>query len=97
MRDRFNRPSSFEIDTQCLSKYWGKARQSSEHEISFHALPCHCLDVAAVASVWWDGSANLRRQFVHMVGSETEESHVRAWVLFFVAAHDLGKKSASWL
>lgn len=70
--------------------YWGKARPL-EGGGEYHLLPYHCLDVAAVAAVWWSSASNLRRQFVKLVDSEIDEERLRAWVLFFVALHDLGK------
>lgn len=69
-------------------RYWGKAR--SEHEgPKCHLLPYHCLDVAAVAGAWLDGSASLRRAFAQ--GLSLREEVARAWVIFFCALHDLGK------
>lgn len=69
--------------------YWGKARPAEEGDAPLHLLACHSLDVAAVASVWWDASGAIRRAFAHATG--LAEEHARAWVLFFVALHDLGK------
>jgi len=31
-------------------KYWGKAKSDNESGASYHLLPYHCLDVAAVAN-----------------------------------------------
>lgn len=66
--------------------YWGKAEQDT---LSFHLLPYHCLDVTAVAAVWWNASATLRRAF--RLHNDLPEERLRAWVLFFVALHDYGK------
>ena len=70
-------------------RYWGKARPVEGSKAQFHLLPYHCLDVVAVAACWWDSTASIRRAFVHAFG--LPEQRVRAWVLFFVALHDLGK------
>lgn len=71
-------------------RYWGKARRPEEMDgDEYHLLPYHCLDVAAVAAAWWDSSANLRRSFC--VNQALAESQMRAWVLFFISLHDLGK------
>lgn len=71
-------------------RYWGKAREAEDHPtILCHLLPFHALDVAAVAAVWWDSSAHLRQSFMHDVDIPAEQ--YRAWVLFFIALHDLGK------
>ncbi|WP_448217709.1 CRISPR-associated helicase/endonuclease Cas3 [Endozoicomonas sp. 2B-B] len=70
--------------------YWGKAGNQSEGDnASYHLLVYHCLDVAAVAKVWWQASASLRRQFCHQSGLPDQQT--RAWLLFFIALHDLGK------
>ncbi|WP_167386589.1 CRISPR-associated helicase/endonuclease Cas3 [Xenorhabdus kozodoii] len=70
--------------------YWGKARKLKASEgDKYHLLPFHSLDVVSVAAYWWDHSPALRRLFcLHQNRSERE---VRAWVLFFIALHDLGK------
>ncbi|MFO1372740.1 MAG: CRISPR-associated endonuclease Cas3'' [Candidatus Competibacteraceae bacterium] len=68
-------------------RYWGKT-----HGDDYHLLVYHTLDVAAVGMAWWDTCPAIRRAFAqafHIVGSETGQ--LRAWVLFFLALHDLGK------
>lgn len=72
--------------TKTYFKYWGKA---SREDSSYHLLPYHCLDVAAVASTWWNQSQSIRNQFVAESG--VSEALTRSLVLFFVALHDLGK------
>ena len=70
--------------------YWGKAAQAEEQKTAvYHLLPYHCLDVAAVASQWWDSSAAIRASFCRVTG--LSQSQTKAWVLFFIALHDLGK------
>ena len=71
--------------------YWGKARKPDVPEIErnekrCHLLAYHCLDVAAVALQWWNGSANIRRIFSCQTG--LSEQHTQAWLLFFIARRD---------
>ncbi|MEW6670495.1 MAG: CRISPR-associated helicase/endonuclease Cas3, partial [Thermodesulfobacteriota bacterium] len=66
-------------------RYWGKAREDG----SYHLLPYHCLDVAAVAAAWWDASPSIRHGF--RLHNTLPEEQLRAWVLFFTALHDYGK------
>jgi len=66
-------------------KYWGKAAEDGR----YHLLPYHCLDVAAVASAWWDEAVALRNLFAREY--EVESKIIKAWVLFFISLHDLGK------
>lgn len=68
--------------------YWGKAQQG-QSDAPHHLFPYHCLDVAAVAALWWERSLSLRKVFATSCGAT--EPIVRAWMLFFVALHDLGK------
>ena len=67
-------------------KYWGKA---SREDNSYHLLPYHCLDVAAVISEWWERSNTIRHMFIKVTNLDEEKT--RAWLLFFVALHDYGK------
>ncbi|EMA4768989.1 CRISPR-associated helicase/endonuclease Cas3 [Cronobacter sakazakii] len=69
--------------------YWGKSSFYSEKELDYHLLPYHCLDVAAVADVWWESSASLRKAFY--LNNKSREQEIKAWVLFFLALHDYGK------
>lgn len=67
-------------------RYWGKAEKEGE---GYHLLPYHCLDVAAVVSVWWNASSAIRRSF--FLQESCPEEQLRAWLLFFTALHDYGK------
>lgn len=67
-------------------RYWGKAEKDGN---SYHLLPYHCLDVAAVASAWWDSSPAIRHGF--RLHNTLSEEQLRAWMLFFIALHDYGK------
>jgi len=66
--------------------YWGKANRHGE----CHLLPCHSLDVTAVASVWWDQSSAVRSGFQRNEHG-LDLAQVKSWVLFFIALHDYGK------
>lgn len=56
---------------------------------AYHLLPYHCLDVAAVADQWWQHSSALRQQFKQSI--QVDENSAYAWLMFFIALHDLGK------
>ncbi len=72
--------------SELFYKYWGKAAKDGS---SYHLLPYHCLDVAAVADIWWQSSSAIRNNFVAM--TSLQEAEAKVWVLFFVALHDYGK------
>ena len=74
------------MSNETFYQYWGKARQESD---GCHLLPYHCMDVAAVSARWWEAAAPLRQRIRHATGLDEEAA--RAWTLFFVALHDLGK------
>lgn len=73
-----------------LFHYWGKADAKYVGATSWHPLVYHCLDVASVAAAWWDASQTVQRTF-RASFNRLESQHLRAWVIFFVALHDLGK------
>jgi CRISPR-associated endonuclease/helicase Cas3 len=77
------------VDWATINRYWGKARNTQEGGDDWHLLAYHSLDVASVAARWWDSSPALRRKLCPH--SSLSEPQMRAWVLFFVALHDLGK------
>ncbi|MBL3600101.1 MAG: CRISPR-associated helicase/endonuclease Cas3 [gamma proteobacterium endosymbiont of Lamellibrachia anaximandri] len=70
-------------------RYWGKASKEYAKEVSFHLLPYHCLDVAAVAAEWWAASPALRHLLCK--ATDRDESTTQAWVLYFITLHDFGK------
>ncbi|MCU7850116.1 MAG: CRISPR-associated helicase/endonuclease Cas3 [Candidatus Thiodiazotropha sp. (ex Lucinoma kastoroae)] len=65
--------------------YWGKTAEDDR----YHLLPYHCLDVAAVGDLWWRRDPIIRRLFTGAM--RQDEAACLAWVLFFLALHDLGK------
>lgn len=76
-----------------ISHYWGKADENYVGAYSWHSLGNHSLDVVAVAASWWDVCAPLRGNMLVAFAqvASKQERQLRAWVLFFVALHDLGK------
>ena len=72
--------------------YWGKADENYSGEPKWHPLAYHCLDVAAVASAWWDANPSIQRTFLASFQvPQSLTTQLRAWIIFFVALHDLGK------
>ncbi len=80
-------------DAAAFFRYWGKADPSSEGECKWHPFAYHSLDVAAVSAALWVAAPAIRRSFRAGFQKGSEET-LRAWVLFFVALHDLGKLHA---
>ncbi len=69
-----------------VSLFWAKLGPDT-----YHPLPCHLLDVAAVAEAVWDlilGPSG-RSWFACCLGLEVAEA--RPWVAFLAGTHDLGK------
>jgi len=85
-------PLSMSTNHTSIFRYWGKADPSYPREPKWHPLVYHCLDVAAVTAIWWDGSPVIRRTFVAAFDwPDSSARKLRAWVIFFIALHDLGK------
>lgn len=75
-----------------IRRYWGKADEQYVGTPKWHPLVYHCLDIAAVATVWWDSCPVIRSAFASAFKADTSMlGALRAWVLFFIALHDLGK------
>jgi len=75
-----------------LLRYWGKADPKYEGEPKWHPLAYHCLDVAAVAKVWLGACPALQGKFLAALDCmPVQVQALHAWILFFVAMHDLGK------
>lgn len=73
-------------------RYWGKAVKPGQvvSGAQYHLLPYHSLDVAAVASVWWDQSPTIQNSFMQHA-NQLSIAQMKAWVIFFIALHDYGK------
>ncbi len=80
-------------DIPTYFRYWGKADSGCEGEPKWHPFAYHSLDVAAVAEALWDCSSAVRRAF-RVAFATDDQPALRAWVLFFVALHDVGKLHA---
>ncbi|MDP1903988.1 MAG: CRISPR-associated helicase/endonuclease Cas3 [Pseudomonadota bacterium] len=75
-----------------LLHYWGKADANDAGEPKWHPLVYHCLDVAAVGSVWLASSPALMGAFqAAFARLEADFTLTRGWLPFFLALHDIGK------
>ncbi|EGW22015.1 CRISPR-associated helicase/endonuclease Cas3 [Methylobacter tundripaludum] len=83
--------SKSELNTADLDKFAEKEKwqYKQDNYAPYHLLPYHCLDVAAVADQWWQHSSALRQQFKQSM--QVNENSAYAWLMFFIALHDLGK------
>lgn len=94
MRGRGKRPDLVISNvTPASLAYWGKSDPNYPSYPQWHPLLYHSLDVAAVAASWWDASVALQAKFRAAFACTEKSAHedIRAWVLFFIALHDLGK------
>lgn len=82
-----------DLSVQQMLACWAKLGHGSP---GFHPLPCHMLDVAAVAVGLWDAalSPGMRRAFSRALG--IDESATRIWLAFIAGLHDLGKASPTF-
>ncbi len=74
---------------QTYFKYWGKAKASDETGPSYHLLPYHCLDVAAVGRCLLNADKPLIHQLAKQLN--VESVWLQTWLVFCLAIHDLGK------
>ena len=79
------------MDIESYFKYWGKA---SKEDNSYHLLPYHCLDVAAVGNTLLQHNPVLRTHFQRLTGLNRDQ--LIAWFTFLLALHDLGKFADSF-
>ncbi|MEE4377219.1 MAG: CRISPR-associated helicase/endonuclease Cas3 [Candidatus Competibacteraceae bacterium] len=80
------------METEAYFRYWGKAALDYPGEPKWHPLVYHALDVTAVAVAWWDGDDAVRATFrTAFRDGQLTQSQLRAWILFFIALHDIGK------
>ena len=71
-------------------RYWGKIIDDG----SYHLLPYHCLDVAAVGNALLDAKPTLLTDISQKL--TLPPIQCRSWLLFFLAFHDIGKFSTSF-
>lgn len=76
-------------------RYWGKVGKDPDGNLkSFHLLPYHCLDVAAVGHVLMDMQESWLSRIVGAV--PLNPADLRRLLLLFLALHDIGKFSTSF-
>jgi CRISPR-associated endonuclease/helicase Cas3 len=69
--------------------YWGKAAQAVDGGPDHHLLVYHSLDVAAVGRVLVSRHHRFRTTVASILG--IPEDDLAAWMVWFLAAHDVGK------
>lgn len=69
--------------------WWGKAQPQIPDGPTWHPLPYHMLDVAAVGLRMLEVRPALLRRFCVLSGADGGE--VRSWLGFLIALHDVGK------
>lgn len=72
-------------------KYWGKAAKDGP---TYHLLPYHCLDVAAVGWGLLDPDKPLCKNLANLL--DCDSSQLRVFFSFCLALHDLGKFSRAF-
>lgn len=72
-------------------KYWGK---TSKADSSFHLLPYHSLDVAAVGYAILQNNIAYRSHLQHLTG--LKEQSLINWFTLLLALHDIGKFADSF-
>lgn len=77
--------------TKHYFKYWGKA---SREDDSYHLLPYHCLDVAAVGYVILDQHKYLHHFLAQI--TELDKDNIQYLLPFLLTLHDIGKFSANF-
>lgn len=55
-------------------QYWGKAKAGEGEGAAYHLLPYHCLDVVAVADIWWQSSPTIRHSFIRSTGLPEDQA-----------------------
>ncbi len=74
---------------QTYFKYWGKAKTDDTSGLSYHLLPYHCLDVAAVGLRLLSADQALIHQLAKQL--QVEPEWLQRWLVFCLVIHDLGK------
>ncbi len=69
-------------------RYWGKAGKEGD-ESTWHLLPYHCLDVAAVGWFLFDPKKPLCQRIAKRL--QVEPEWLQSWFCFCLMLHDLGK------
>ena len=81
--------------TTSYFKYWGKAPQGQDQPgPSYHLLPYHCLDVAAVGDVLLKQNQPYCKNLTRLTGLSSQQ--FIPWNTFLLALHDIGKFADSF-
>ncbi|PKD42344.1 CRISPR-associated helicase/endonuclease Cas3 [Methylomonas sp. Kb3] len=75
--------------TASYFQYWGKAEPEADDGLAYHLLPYHCLDVAAVGSLWLAPNTAVCKQLAMRL--QVEPEWLQRWFTFCLILHDLGK------
>jgi CRISPR-associated endonuclease/helicase Cas3 len=75
-------------------KYWGKAKPPIASEETYHLLPYHSLDVAAVGQVLLQREHPYLRHLLRL--TDLSEPQFIQWFTFLLALHDIGKFADSF-
>ncbi len=75
-------------------KYWGKAGSDDGQGNSYHLLPYHCLDVAAVGCVLLEQHPFLMSRFEQLF--DLPKATLVPWIKMLLALHDCGKFAESF-
>jgi CRISPR-associated endonuclease/helicase Cas3 len=78
-------------DIPMYYRYWGKA---SKEDNSYHLLPYHCLDVAAVGLEYLNREALFCDWVCTHLECNSEQG--KQWMIFWLSLHDLGKFSEAF-
>ncbi|OAI11015.1 CRISPR-associated helicase/endonuclease Cas3 [Methylomonas koyamae] len=76
-------------ETASYYRYWGKAKPEAGNGPAYHLLPYHCLDVAAVGSLWLAPDTAVCKQLAMRL--QVEREWLQRWFTFCLVLHDLGK------
>ena len=76
-------------------QYWGKVQKNpGQQDSSYHLLPYHCLDVAAVGHVLLEQNQPYRENLTRLTGLDSQ--YFIPWYTFLLALHDIGKFADSF-
>jgi len=75
-------------------KYWGKAKTADAGVLSWHLLPYHCLDVAAVGVEYLNQNTKLCDFFCDRLACNQQQ--FLNWAGLLLSLHDLGKFSEAF-
>ncbi|KAI95305.1 CRISPR-associated protein Cas3 [Rhodomicrobium udaipurense JA643] len=72
-----------------IFSFWAKSQLSADGSLQLHALPCHLLDVAAVADVLLERFPKRLERLAALLDSDPQA--LRGLIVRLAALHDLGK------